>query len=349
MTSTPKNQTNDQALSKAHQAVHPATHPATHPTAHPQTHPSANPPANPWSSELRALSDLRLGDWRVMPLPTGIFGLDGGAMFGTVPKVLWQKSNPPDAENRIPMEARALLLLNERLGRKVLVDCGVGGDFVEKYGPKLGPKFAEMYAIEAGQSGLELGLARAGLKLDAITDVVLTHLHFDHAGGATKWDGQRLVPTLPRATYYVQKRNLETATAPNVRERASYFAANFEPLLQAGVLKLLEGEVQDLLPGLSLWVSDGHTLGQQVVRVEGGGQVLYYCGDVIPTSTHVRLAWVMGYDLRPLDLIEEKRRLLTQAAKEMAYLYFEHDPYMDCARINADRDDFKVSERYLLS
>jgi glyoxylase-like metal-dependent hydrolase (beta-lactamase superfamily II) len=311
----------------------------------------ANPQANsnPWSSELRELRELRLGDWRVLALPTGIFGLDGGAMFGTVPKVLWQKTNPPDAENRIAMEARALLLLNETLGHRVLVDCGVGGDFVEKYGPKLGPKFAEMYAIEAGQSGLERALQRVGVEPERITDVVLTHLHFDHAGGATKWDGQRLVPTLPRATYHVQKRNLETATSPNVRERASYFAANFEPLRQAGVLNLLDGEVKDLLPGLSLWVSDGHTSGQQVVRIEGGGEVLYYCGDVIPTSTHVRLAWVMGYDLRPLDLIEEKRRLLAQASTESALLYFEHDPYMDCARVAADRDDFKVSERFRLS
>jgi glyoxylase-like metal-dependent hydrolase (beta-lactamase superfamily II) len=309
----------------------------------------SNPQNNPWSSELRELRDLRMGDWRVLALPTGVFGLDGGAMFGTVPKVLWQKTNPTDAENRIAMEARALLLLNETLGRRVLVDCGVGGDFVEKYGPKLGPKFAEMYAIGAGKSGLERALERVGLKADQITDVVLTHLHFDHAGGATKWDGQRLVPTLPRATYYVQRRNLETAMAPNVRERASYFAANFEPLREAGVLNLLDGEVKNLLPGLSLWVSDGHTSGQQVLRIEGGGQVLYYCGDVIPTSTHVRLAWVMGYDLRPLDLIEEKRRLLGQAASEAALLYFEHDPYMDCARIAADRDDFKVSERFRLN
>ena len=167
------------------------------------------------------------------------------------------------------------------------------------------------------------------------------------AAGASR-DG-KLVPTFENAQYYVQRANLETAQTPNRRERASYYAANFEPLIEAGVLKILDGPVVDLLPGISVGISDGHTLGQQYVRVSDGKTTLYYCGDVIPTSSHVRLPWVMGYDLRPLDLIDEKAKLLEQAARESAYLFFEHDPYLDVTQVVADRGDFAVQGRFRLT
>ena len=309
--------------------------------------------ANPHEGVLQDLK-LSIGDYRVHAVPTGLFGLDGGAMFGTVPKVLWEKSNPSDSHNRIAMEARALLLrssstINGR-PRVVLVDTGIGGDFNAKYGDKLGPKFAEMYAMDQGATSLTSSLKKIGLTADDVTDVVLTHLHFDHAGGSTIWDATagKLVPTFKNAQYYVQRANLETARQPNRRERASYYGANFEPLLEAGVLKILDGAVQDLLPGVSVAVSDGHTEGQQYVRISDGAKTIYYCGDVIPTSSHVRLPWVMGYDLRPLDLIDEKAKLLEQAAKESAYLFFEHDPYLDVTQVVADRSDFSVTGRYRL-
>ncbi|MDX9730883.1 MAG: MBL fold metallo-hydrolase [Bdellovibrionales bacterium] len=310
-----------------------------------QAHSSFRDLPNPHASALQEIT-LTIGEYRVHAAPTGLFGLDGGAMFGTVPKVLWAKSNPADDSNRIAMEARTLLLVSSN--RVVLIDTGIGGDFVEKYGEKLGPKFAEMYAIDRGQTSLEASLAKLGLNTSDITDVVLTHLHFDHAGGATKWNGTALVPTFEKATYYIQKRNLEIARNPNRRERASYYAANFEPLERAGVLRILEGPVSNLLPSISVGVSDGHTEGQQYVRISDGKTTLYYCGDVIPTSSHVRLPWVMGYDLRPLDLIEEKAKLLDQAVKENAYLFFEHDPYMDMTQVAAERGDFTVTNRFLL-
>ena len=291
--------------------------------------------------------NLKIGPYQTKAIPTGVFGLDGGAMFGTVPKVLWEKSNPPDAQNRIPMEARALLLLSDR--HKILIDTGVGGDFTEKYGEKLGPKFREMYAIDPQGNSLQKSLARHGLGPADITDVILTHLHFDHAGGATCWREGRLAPTFPNARYYVQKANLETARSPNLRERASYFAANYQPLLDAGVLRLLDGDCVDLLPGISVRVSNGHTQAQQVVLIRGGAkEAMLYCGDVIPTSSHVRLAWVMGYDLNPLLLIDEKRALLAQAAHEGWNLFFEHDAYSDGATVVANKDDFAVSERFQL-
>lgn len=298
---------------------------------------------------------LKIGPYQMLSVPTGLFGLDGGAMFGTVPRVLWEKLNPPDAANRISMEARTLLMLERASDGSVLnailVDTGIGADFSAKYGEKLGAKFCDMYAIdEANQSVLpvERSLNRLGLQTTDITAVILTHLHFDHAGGATRVVNGELVPSFPNARYYVQRANLETARQPNVRERASYFAANFEPLIKAGVLEILDGDFSEVLPHVSLIVSNGHTRGQQVVKISDGQETLVYCADLIPTSSHVRLAWIMGYDLDPLLIIDEKKRLLEQAAANNWYLFFEHDPSTDAARVSEAKGDFSVSERVLL-
>ena len=290
---------------------------------------------------------LRIGDYEVIPLPTGIFGLDGGAMFGTVPKVLWEKSNPADDKNRIPMEARALLLKSKT--HNVVIDTGNGGDFILKYGEKTGKKFGEIYNISENGPSLKKSLAKAGLTFDDVTDVILTHLHFDHAGGATTERDGKLASTFPKARYYVQSRNLETASKPNLREKASYFPANFEPLIQEGKLNLLNGDLVNLLPNISVYVSDGHTQGQQIVKISDGKTALLYCADLIPTSSHVRTAWLMGYDLNPLLLMEEKVKFLNQAAKENWYLFFEHDPYADCAQIVQNGSDFAVKTRFHLA
>lgn len=290
--------------------------------------------------------NLRIGPYELHSVPTGEFGLDGGAMFGTVPKVLWEKSNPADEKNRIRMEARGLLLKSSH--RNVLIDTGNGGDFVAKYGPKLGGKFAEMYGVNSGGPSLLGSLRKHGLSPEDITDVILTHLHFDHAGGATTEKDSKLVPTFPKARYFVQKENLLTAQTPNLRERASYFPANFQPLLESGALTLLEGAGPLEIPGFSSHLSFGHTKAHQMVKISDGTQSLLYCGDVVPTSSHVRLAWVMGYDLEPLRLIQEKTEILSQAAEGGWHLFFEHDPYCDTAKIRRDGSDFAVESRYWL-
>ncbi len=290
--------------------------------------------------------NLKIGAFEIHPLPTGIFGLDGGAMFGTVPKVLWEKSNPPDEKNRIRMEARALLLKSP--GCNVVIDCGNGTDFVAKFGAKLGPKFAEMYNIDPEGPSLEKSLAQQGLQFQDIHHVILTHLHFDHAGGGTRELNGQLVPTFNNARYYVQQLNLQTAQKPNLREKASYLPANFEPLLENNQLELLLGNVEDLIPGISVFVSNGHTQAQQIVKVTDGTKTLLYCGDVIPTSSHVRLPWIMGYDLNPMLLIEEKEKFLSQAADENWFLFFEHDPDCDAAQIVKKGPDFAVEKRFLL-
>ena len=282
----------------------------------------------------------------MIPLPTGLFGLDGGAMFGTVPKALWEKTNPADEHNRIEMEARALLLKSK--DRTVLIDTGNGSDFIAKYGDKLGAKFAELYGVDTSGPSLKKSLSAYGLTFSDITDVILTHLHFDHAGGATSEIDGKIQATFPNAKYYVQTENLKTAQHPNIREKASYLAPNFEPLLAANKLTLVDGAKKDLLPNISVWVSNGHTTGQQVVIVEDDTQKLIYCGDVIATSTHVRSAWVMGYDLHPLQVIEEKAQLLKSSLDKQTYFFFEHDPYCDVATVEPDKADFKVKERFWL-
>lgn len=290
---------------------------------------------------------LKIGEYEIKPLPTGIFGLDGGAMFGTVPKVLWEKSNPADEKNRIPMEARALLLKSKN--RNIIIDCGNGSDFVAKYGEKLGGKFQEMYNINSEGPSLLKSLAEQGVQPQDVTDVILTHLHFDHCGGGVtaKPDGT-LVPAFPKAQYYIQQQNLETAMKPNLREKASYFPANFQPLIDSHQLQVLPGPTENILPGISLLLSNGHTQGQQIVRISDGQKNLLYCADVVPTSSHVKIPWLMGYDLNPVLLMEEKTKILGPAADEKWYLFFEHDPYCDAAQIERNGHDFQVIQKFLL-
>ncbi len=292
---------------------------------------------------------LKLGSFRFHSISTGTFALDGGAMFGTVPKTMWNRQQPADEFNRILMEARALLIVDEssRGGRRILVDTGVGSHFVEKYGEKVGAKFGEIYKIDQERT-LEGSLRAVGLTVDEITDVILTHLHFDHAGGATTWKDGRLRPSFPRATYYLQQEHLETAQNPNVRERASFFAANYQPLMDAGQLQILKGPQENLLPHISLSVSYGHTQAMQLVHFHHDGGEVIYCADLIPTASHVRRAWIMGYDLQPLVIIEEKERVLKGASSRGSYLFFEHDPYCEVAKIVEEKGDFRIEEPLFL-
>lgn len=289
---------------------------------------------------------IQVGGYEAHPIPTGIFGLDGGAMFGTVPKVLWQKTNPADENNRIPMEARALLLISK--DKKILIDTGNGSDFLEKYGEVFGKKFQEMYAIDENGPSLMKSLEKYNLKADDITDVILTHFHFDHAGGATKSENGKIVPTFKNATYYVQNTNLKNALNPNKREKASYLKANIEPLIEAKKLVILDANSHPDLKNITFHISNGHTEGHQSVQISDENSQLIYCGDLIPTSTHVRSAWVMGYDLNPVQLMEEKKGVLQLSQNKKTYYFFEHDPYCDIATVIPDKDDYKVEERYWL-
>jgi len=271
---------------------------------------------------------MDLGAWRAHLLECGFLWLDGGAMFGSVPKPLWSRTNPPDERNRIRLAMRCLLL--EGHGRRVLVDIGLG--------TKSDDKFRDIFRVEPGPT-LEDGLAALGMGPADVTDVVLTHLHFDHAGGATVRTAEGLRPRLPRAHWHVQRRNWDNAHAPNPRERASYLAENFDPLAAAGVLEFWDGAVRPW-PGVSLIPAEGHTRGQQLVRVEGGGRTLYFVADLIPTASHVRVPYVMGYDVAAIETMAEKQELLARACDERAWIALEHDPETALAQPQRAGDDF---------
>jgi len=268
---------------------------------------------------------MRIGQWDVCTLEFGRFRLDGGAMFGVVPRTLWEKEAPPDEQNRIAMALRCLLLRNPE-GRVVLVDCGAGD--------KDGEAFRTIFALEDdGASATEL-LAAHGLHPAQVTDLVLSHLHFDHAGGAVCRNAQgALALTFPAATVHVQRAQWEWAQAPSVRDRASYLKDNLEPLKEAR-LHLVEGEAE-LLPGLRVFPVHGHTPSMQLVEVDGaGGHGLVYCADLIPTAAHLPLPWVMGYDLHPLTVVEEKEALYRRVGQGSHWLVFEHDPLVAAARVD---------------
>ncbi len=266
---------------------------------------------------------MQIGRWDVRSLDFGRFRLDGGAMFGVVPRVVWEREAPPDALNRIELALRCLLLRDGV--RTVLVDCGVGD--------KDGPLFREMFALDdAGRSLCEL-LAEQGLGPADVTDLVLTHLHFDHAGGAVRLEGDRGVPALPNARIHLQRRQWEWAQQPTLRDRASYLKENLE-LLRELDLHLLEGP-SELFPGLSLRVVDGHTPGMQLVELDGeAGPGLVHCADLVPTAAHLPLPWVMGYDLFPLSVVEEKQALYQSHGDGSSWLVFEHDPRLAAARVD---------------
>jgi len=258
---------------------------------------------------------MKIANYEIHPIETGRFGLDGGAMFGIVPKPLWSKTNPPDERNRIELAARALLIIGN--GRKILVDNGNGPKFTEKQ--------IDIYRLDMSHFELRKSLKQYGLTTSDITDVILTHLHFDHAGGSTYRENGVLKPTFPNARYYVQKAQWEQALNPTDKDRGSYMPDDYLPLKEHGVLEFVEGEFE-IFPYISLLVLNGHTTALQLPKISDGKMTLLYNADLFPTSSHIPLPYIMAYDLRPLTTLEEKRKVLTQVCEEDWILFFEHDP-----------------------
>ena len=267
---------------------------------------------------------FELGRWRLASIQDGTFALDGGAMFGIVPKPLWERQIAPDDRNRIRLAARCLLAVDGGSGRCVLVDAGMGD--------KWDAKKREIYGVDKTGGDLDAGLARHGLVRGDVTDVVLSHLHFDHAGGTTRRGTGGLEVAFRNATFHLQRRNWHWAQTPTEKDQGSYLTEDFEALHHTGRLHLVEGACE-LLPDLELIVSNGHTPGQQLPRFHGENTHLTFCGDVIPTRAHLRVPWVMAYDLFPLTTIEEKKVLLAEALEDDGILFFEHDPDVSACRL----------------
>ncbi len=268
----------------------------------------------------------------------GNFKLDGGAMFGVVPKSLWQKANPPDEKNLCTWAMRCLLV--EEGERRILIDTGMGD--------KQDAKFFSYY--EPGGPTLDQSLREHGATFDGITDVFLTHLHFDHGGGALYRDGEgKIRPRFPHANYWSNRQHWNWAVSPNERERASFLAENIKPLQEAGVLRFLDEESPDeLLPGLQIHTVFGHTEAMMLPRLQVNGRSLLFCADLLPSSAHIPLPWIMAYDVRPLQTLKEKRELLPRAAAENWILFFEHDRATECATVEETERGVRVKETMTL-
>jgi glyoxylase-like metal-dependent hydrolase (beta-lactamase superfamily II) len=291
---------------------------------------------------------MRFGEFELFSLSDGFFGLDGGAMFGVVPKPVWERTNPPDERNRIRLALRPLLVVAGR--ERVLLDTGIGDEWDAKN--------TDIYRIEHTDT-IESSLARAGFKPEDITKVVLTHLHFDHAGGATRLDSTgKPVPRFANARYYVQQKEWDLAVNPNRRSRAAYLPENFLPLQEAGQLELIDGN-SELMPGLELVLTSGHTPGHQIVMATDNSEfrsqkpesriaepagrtptagtpppqnpllvrrTAVFWGDLIPTRSHIATPYIMGYDLLPLETMKQKEKLVQQAIAGKWLSFLEHDP-----------------------
>ena len=278
----------------------------------------------------------RIGDLKVHAIQAGGQRLDGGAMFGVVPKPLWERRIPADERNRIQLGMRCLLI--EHPSGLILVDSGAGN--------KENAKFHDIYGLENaggnGRTALEDGLAELGVTPDRVDMLISTHLHFDHAGGNTYVDEAAMVrPTFPRARYFVQRGEYEFATHPNERTAASYFDRNYGPTLESGQLELLEGETE-IADGVAVIVTPGHTPYHQSVVIRSGGETAVFLGDLIPTHAHLPLPWIMGYDVEPLVTLESKRALLRRIEQEDWTVIFEHDATVPWGRVQSDAKAYSL-------
>lgn len=276
---------------------------------------------------------FELGPLQVHEVRDGTFALDGGAMFGVVPRPLWERHFTPDARNRITFALRCMLVIDGK--RRILVDDGIGTRWDGRH--------RDLYGL-SDDRGIDAELARAGLTRNDITDVVLTHLHFDHAGGTVRDDHGTSCLNFPKATYHLQRRHWKWAHQATDKDRGSFRPDDFAPLEKSGQLHLLEGGTE-LYPGVNLFVSEGHTVGLQLVRLEAGDQTLVFCGDLIPTTAHLKPAWIAAYDLYPLTIIEEKKQLLAQAVEEGWFLFLEHDPNVAMCTVKDDGHGQVVVDR----
>jgi glyoxylase-like metal-dependent hydrolase (beta-lactamase superfamily II) len=270
---------------------------------------------------------------------SGHFKLDGGAMFGVVPKSIWNRANPADENNMCSWAMRCLLI--ESGNRLILVDNGMGD--------KQDQKFFGYYYLH-GDDTLEKSLRKYGFGFDDVTDVVLTHLHFDHCGGSIKYnsDHTKLELAFKNATYYSNEKHWEWATHPNAREKASFLKENILPIQESGHLKFLNKD-SELIPGLKFFEVNGHTEAMMLPVITSNGKTMVYMADLVPSVGHLPIPYVMGYDVRPLETLKEKENILGQAASNNWYLFFEHDPVTECVSLEMTEKGPRKKDALLLT
>jgi glyoxylase-like metal-dependent hydrolase (beta-lactamase superfamily II) len=268
---------------------------------------------------------MTFGDFELVSLVDGFFRLDGGAMFGVVPKPLWEKRAPADARNRIQLGLRPLLVRGEQT---MIIDAGIGG--------KMDAKSVDIYAIDRTRH-LDDALAEAGVTRADIDIVLASHLHFDHAGGFTERQASgAIVPAFPNARYVVRTAEWNDATHPHERNRASYLAENFVPLADAGVVDFVAGD-ETIMPGVRVVRTGGHTMHHQIVYIESAGRTAVFAADLIPTIAHIDEPWIMGYDLYPMDTLAFKRTFVREAIDREYLIFFEHDPTVAAGYMRENR------------
>lgn len=282
-----------------------------------------------------SLSKTTLGNFTLYSIEAGRFRLDGGAMFGVVPKTLWARYMDVDDKNRIHMAMRCLLIESQNTGRRYLVDNGSGTKFDEK--------FQNIYQLDYEHSNLLRSLEHHGFTPENITDIIFSHLHFDHCGGTTYYDGDELKHTFPNATYHVTKTQLETATHPNAREKASFLSENINPVKNWDKLNIVDKQ-HTYEDGLEAIPVNGHTLGQQLPKITSGNTTIIFAADLIPTHVHLPLPWIMGYDMYPVTTLEEKERYLEEATEKNWYLFLEHDAEKEMVTVKKEDGKYAVKE-----
>ena len=281
---------------------------------------------------------MKVGNYTLYSIETSQFGLDGGSMFGIIPKILWEKEAPADEYNRIQMVTRSLLVVSNE--RKIIIDTGNGDKWDDKNRSR--------YNIDLDKINLSSSLEKYGFIPDDITDVFCTHLHFDHAGGNTSIENGKIVPTFPNATYWVHQDNWDLANSPSEKDRGSYLAENWSVLAENGMIEYVTDR-EGFLPGIEIMLTYGHTIGMMHPLIKDGDNTVFYGADIFPMAAHVPLAWVMAYDLNPVQTIKEKRSLLPRMVDKNWTVFFEHDPKRQAGKVTMDGKQYRLKETVIIS
>mgnify|MGYP001449469508 FL=1 len=281
---------------------------------------------------------MRIGDYDLYSIETSEFSLDGGAMFGIIPKPIWEREAPSDALNRIDMVTRSLLLCSDE--KKILIDTGNGTKWEEKY--------RDIYNIDTSRYNIENSLTKYGFSADDITDIINTHLHFDHAGGNTKIDDGSIVPTFPNAKYWVTKEHWELANHPSQKDSGSFIEHDWKVLAENGMIETVNGN-EPFIKGIDSYITQGHTAGLLHPMISDGTKTLFYGADIFPLAAHISIPWVMAYDVQPVVTMKEKEILLPKMQDEEWILFLEHDPNIQACTVHQDGKHFKMNESVLIS
>ena len=281
---------------------------------------------------------MKIGDYDLYSIETSEFSLDGGAMFGIVPKPIWEREAPSDALNRIDMVTRSLLLCSDE--KKILIDTGNGTKWEEKY--------RDIYNIDTSRYNIENSLTKYGFSADDITDIINTHLHFDHAGGNTKIDDGSIVPTFPNAKYWVTKEHWELANHPSQKDSGSFIEHDWKVLAENGMIETVNGN-EPFIKGIDSYITQGHTAGLLHPMISDGTKTLFYGADIFPLAAHISIPWVMAYDVQPVVTMKEKEILLPKMQDEEWILFLEHDPNIQACTVHQDGKHFKMNKSVLIS